>query len=116
MGPNLEARLTMLIESTTSLSDSVERLVETVRITQRVQRRLAIGLVVLVVVVVCMILLGAQVRSNTRTMHQVQCNLYGLFVGSLENPDPGQVDTPEKRERFEKAKALILADYDALNC
>lgn len=115
-GPNLENRLRVLAESTITLSTNVDRLVETVRIAQKVQRRLAGVLIAMVLVVAGMLVTGYQVRANTRTMHEVQCNLYGLFIGSLNDPDPERVDTPKEREAFERAKALILADYAALGC
>lgn len=51
-----------------------------------------------------------------RTSNEVLCPLYGIFLASIENPRPEQVDTPEERARFEAAAKTIRDGYSALEC
>lgn len=53
---------------------------------------------------------------QTRTSEEVLCPLYVIFLESLENPDPGDVDTPAERKQFAAYKVTIQDGYDKLGC
>lgn len=51
-----------------------------------------------------------------RTSREALCPLYGLFLRSVENPRPDQIDTAEKRALFEQAARTIRDGWSSLGC
>lgn len=101
--------------------DTAEKRTEAIPLIQKITFALAVGALSLGAVLGWAVV---KIDNNadhiedlqTRTSSEVLCPLYGLFVQSVENPRPEQVDTPEERKRFEEAKTIILNGYAQLGC
>lgn len=137
----LEATSTRLIDAVTDVSkrlNTTERMArqladqqEDLRKTQEAQSRqgkvnfwlaasLALDLVLSVVIGLGFVQIDDNADHITeiqdRTSDRVLCPLYGVFLTSIENPRPDQVDTPEEREAFAAAARTIRDGYSALDC
>ena len=53
---------------------------------------------------------------QTRTSDEVLCPLYEVFLQSVNHPAPSQINTPEKKARFEAAAKIVRDGYAALGC
>lgn len=120
---SVEDKLTQILAAVTTLSGE---LIETNRDLKKIKtsntrvKRLAIGLTIsflLDALVTGLFIHNALVLNDVSDkQNSTSCDLYGLFLPSIQNPDPSQVDTPEKRKAFENAAKVILANYATLNC
>lgn len=115
--------LRALVRTNVKLAKEVKDLRDAVildRVILKRQRRLTrwMGLVVFGLAILAgnLVYWSFQVQSTQDDLRSTSCDLYGLFITSLQNPDPEQIDTPEKKAQFEESAKVIFDIYDSLKC
>lgn len=119
--------VTRLIESIESAVDVANKALEKVELNESIQNKLGksqgkirnfgigviIGLVLDLALSVAFLLGLDGLHDTNDKLNEVQCSLYNIL---LQPPDPSQINTPEKKQRYEDAVAVIHQDYLTLGC
>jgi hypothetical protein len=116
-----------LISAMTQVAEQSGYKLKTMEQRQRRQRAVLIGLIssfaLDLAVTTALIFTGAEVRSNSREIDQVQqatrkdvlCPLYGIFLSAEKNPPPPN-ETPAQAQRRVQAFKVIHEGYAILGC